>query len=30
MMGHRDDEATHRLLFELAFEKRPGEELLDL
>ncbi len=30
MIDHRDDDATHRLLFELAFEKRPGEELFDL
>ena len=30
MVANRDKDATHRRLFELAFDKRPAEELYDL
>jgi hypothetical protein len=30
MVDHRDDSPAHRRLYDLAFAKRPGEELYDL
>jgi len=30
MVEHRDDDAAHRRLYDLAFAKRPAEELYDL
>jgi N-sulfoglucosamine sulfohydrolase len=30
LVGHRDDDAAHRRLYDLAFSKRPAEELYDL
>lgn len=30
MIDNRDEDETHQLLFSLAFDKRPGEELYDL